>query len=61
MITFAYLFNVNRILEKRIEYLEKRDTILSDRITENAANISNLQTQKQNVNNESEKLAESSF
>ncbi|MGN1297821.1 MAG: nitroreductase family protein [Clostridia bacterium] len=61
MITFAYLFHVNKILEKRIEYLEKRDVILSDRITENAANISNLQTQKENVNNESEKLAESVF
>ena len=61
IIIFAYLFNTNRILEKRIEYLEKRDTILSDRITENANNISNLQTQKENVNDESEKLAESVF
>lgn len=61
LIIFAYLFNENKILKKKIENLEKNDIALSERIQENIDKISNLQTQKENASSESKKLAESVF
>ena len=61
LIIFTYLFNENKILKKKIENLEKNDTALSERIQENTDEISNIQIQKENISNESRKLADSVF
>lgn len=60
-ILFTYLFNEVKILKKKIENLEKNDTALSERIQENTGKISNIQSQRENVSDESRQLAESVF
>lgn len=58
---FAYLFNENKILKKRVANLEKSDTALSEKIPKNTGEIANLQSQEENVSSETKKLAESVF